>query len=61
MLFFVRVFIMVTIVTSNIAMADAEKFISGSVIKNYGKHAKVQQDLHFDKNALFKVAFDISE
>ena len=61
MLFFVRVFIMVAIVTSNIAMAGADKFITGSAIKNYGKHAKVQQDLHFDKNALFKVAFDISE
>ncbi|MFT6735573.1 MAG: hypothetical protein ACJAS9_003784 [Polaribacter sp.] len=40
------------------ATASADKFMSGPVIKNYGKHAKVQQDLKFDKNSTFKVAFD---
>lgn len=49
------------ITTSNITMAGADKFISGSVIKNYGKQVKVQQDLDFDKSMIFKVAFDISE
>lgn len=35
--------------------------MAGPVIKNYGKHAKVEQDFNFDKNSVFKVAFDISE
>lgn len=59
MVFFFRVFIMVGILTSNTAMASADKFISGGVIKSYGKYAKVEQDLALDKNSVLKVAFDI--
>jgi hypothetical protein len=39
---------------ANMATASADKFMSGSVIKNYGKHAKVQQDLKFDKTVPLK-------
>ena len=62
MISLIRLSLMVLVMTtSNIALAGAEQFAAGSVIKNYGKHAKVQQDLNFDKSALFKVAFDVSE
>lgn len=37
----------------------ADKFTAGPVIKNYGKHAQVQQDLKLDKNSVFNVAFDL--
>ena len=46
---------------ANITIAGADEFMGGPVIKNYGKHAKVQQDFNFDENSVFKVAFDISE
>jgi intracellular sulfur oxidation DsrE/DsrF family protein len=59
---FIRFFIVVlAYTTSYITMAAADSFSAGPVIKNYGKHANVQQDLVLDKNASFKVAFDISE
>jgi len=62
MLSAIRLIIFVLVFTiANTAIADENKFISGPVIKGYGKHAKVQQDLDFDKNRVFKVAFDISE
>jgi intracellular sulfur oxidation DsrE/DsrF family protein len=46
---------------ANFAIAGADEFMAGPIIKNHGKHAKVQQDFNFDKNTIFKVAFDISE
>ena len=36
-------------------------FVDGPVIFGYGKHATVKQDYVLEKNAYFKVAFDISE
>jgi intracellular sulfur oxidation DsrE/DsrF family protein len=54
-------FIALTLTIANIAVASADKFVAGPEIKNYGKQAKVQQDLVLDKNATFKVAFDIGE
>ncbi len=60
MLFLIRLFIItVTLLTAHMAVAD--KFIAGPVLKSYGKHTKVQQQLDFDKNAVYKIAFDISE
>ncbi|MGB1262359.1 MAG: DsrE family protein [Cognaticolwellia sp.] len=56
---FVVAFAVVTMVASS--AKAAETFSAGPVIENFGKHAKVQQDLVLDKNASFKVAFDISE
>ena len=62
MLSTIRVLILVlTFTTANFAIAGADEFMAGPVIKNYGKHAKVQQDFNFDKNSVFKVAFDIGE
>jgi len=46
--------------TANSAVAGADKFAAGPAIKDYGKHANVQQDLVLNKKATFKVAFDIS-
>ena len=46
---------------TNMAIAGADKFMAGPVIKNYGKHAKVQQDLKLDDNLMLNVAFDLSE
>tara|TARA_R110001599_G_scaffold85753_2_gene230066 strand:- start:138 stop:683 length:546 start_codon:yes stop_codon:yes gene_type:complete len=43
------------------ATANTDTFMAGPVIKNYGKHAKVQQDLKLDKNSVFKVAFDLGD
>jgi intracellular sulfur oxidation DsrE/DsrF family protein len=60
MLLLIRSFIItVALLAAHTAVAD--KFIAGPVIKNHGKHAKVKQQFDFDKNALFKIAFDISE
>jgi intracellular sulfur oxidation DsrE/DsrF family protein len=60
MLLVIRLFTLtVALLTAHTAVAD--KFIAGPAIKNYGKHAKVQQQLDFDQNRLFKIAFDISE
>lgn len=39
----------------------AEKFTDGPLIKGYGKHAKVKQDLVLDINQPLKVIFDVSE
>jgi intracellular sulfur oxidation DsrE/DsrF family protein len=62
MLFIIRWLVVALVfTTANNAMAGADKFTAGPVIKNYGKHAYVQQDLAFNKSAKFKVAFDISE
>jgi len=62
MLFTIRVLMLVlAFTTANFAIAGADEFMAGPVIKNYGKHAKVEQDFNFDKNSVFKVAFDISE
>lgn len=62
MLSTIRLFIIsLAFTTANIAMAGADNFIAGPVIKDYGKYAKVQQDLNFDKNSIFKIAFDIGE
>ena len=62
MLSAIRVLIITLVVTTaNMASASANKFMAGPVIKDYGKHVKVQQDMSFDKNSVFKVAFDISE
>ena len=62
MLSIIRFTMMVlALITANIATASADKFMAGPVIKNYGKHAKVQQDLKLDTNATFNVAFDIGE
>lgn len=55
------IMIILALITANMATASADKFMSGPVIKNYGKHAKVQQDLKFDKNSTFKVAFDLGK
>lgn len=62
MLSVIRLFvILIGLIVTNAAIAGADKFSVGPVIKNYGKHASVQQDLKLDKSAVFKVAFDISE
>jgi len=55
------ILIILGLTTANIATADADKFLAGPVIKNYGKHAKVQQDLKLDTNSTFNVVFDIGE
>lgn len=62
MLSAIRVLIIaVAFSTTHNSMASSDQFMAGPVLKNYGKHATVQQDLIFDKNSVFKVAFDISE
>ncbi|MFT6902547.1 MAG: hypothetical protein ACJAXS_002761 [Colwellia sp.] len=53
--------LVLTFTTANFAIAGADEFMAGPVIEHHGKHAKVQQDFNFDKNSVFKVAFDISE
>ncbi|AZQ84925.1 hypothetical protein EKO29_13565 [Colwellia sp. Arc7-635] len=53
-------FLALALSISHNAMAGSDDFIPGSVIKHYGKYAKVDQDLVLDKNSVFKVAFDIS-
>lgn len=42
-----------------ISAVSADKFNTGPVIKSYGKHAEVQQDLTLDKNSVFNVVFDL--
>ena len=42
-----------------ISAVGADTFTAGPVIKNYGKHAQVQQDLKLDKSNVFNVAFDL--
>lgn len=53
--------IILTLSVSNLVFAGAESFVSGPVIKNYGKHAQVQQDLTLDKNSVFNVVFDLGD
>lgn len=40
---------------------NAAEFSDGPLIKGYGKHIEVKQDLVLDTNATLKVAFDISK
>lgn len=62
MLSAIRLFVITLgLTTANFASAGADKFAAGPVIKNYGKHASVQQDLVLEKGSKLKVAFDISE
>jgi len=56
----IRLFI-IAVSFMTVFSAVADKFTAGPVLKDYGKHAKVQQQLNFDKNTSFKVAFDISK
>lgn len=46
---------------THVAIAGADKFIAGNVIEGYGKHVSVHQNFTFDKNTIFKVAFDIGD
>jgi len=50
--------LLILLLTSVSAYAD--KFTTGPLIKDYGPHAKVEQELKFDKSTVFKVAFDIA-
>ncbi len=62
MLFIIRwLIVALVLTTANNAMAGADKFTAGPVIKDYGKHANVLQDLVLNKTAKFKLVFDISE
>lgn len=59
---FIRLIIFViSLAISQSVIAGADKFVLGPVIKSYGKHAAVQQDLVLNETAKLKVAFDISE
>lgn len=53
--------IILTLSISNLVLAKSDSFASGPVIKNYGKHAQVQQDLSLDKNSIFNVVFDLGD
>jgi len=44
-----------------LADANAAEFSDGPLIKGYGKHIEVKQDLVLDTNATLKVAFDVSK
>ncbi|MDO6695458.1 DsrE family protein [Aliiglaciecola sp. 3_MG-2023] len=46
-----------TVTSSN----STGRFTTGPVIRDFGKHAKVQVDQAFDPNTEFKVAFDVSK
>jgi len=54
------IFIM-TLLQSAHCFASTDSFKDGPVIKGYGKHASVKQDLTLNKDAVFKVIFDTSE
>lgn len=60
MLSVIRLLVITALLTSAHS-AKADKFAAGPVLTNFGKHASVQQDLKFDKNSVFKVAFDIGK
>lgn len=49
------------LIFSFIGSVNAAEFSDGPLIKGYGKHAKVQQDLVLDTNAKIKVVFDVSK
>jgi hypothetical protein len=62
MLFTIRVLMFVlTFTTASFTIVGTDEFMAGPVIKNYGKHDKVQQNFNFDKNSVFKVDFDMGE
>ena len=46
---------------SSHCFANADSFKDGPIIKGYGKHATVKQDLILNNDAVFKVVFDTSE
>jgi intracellular sulfur oxidation DsrE/DsrF family protein len=43
------------------SQAGIEAFKAGPLIENYGKHAKVEQDVIVPENTILKVAFDVSD
>jgi intracellular sulfur oxidation DsrE/DsrF family protein len=43
------------------SFAITDSFKDGPIIKGYGKHASVKQDLVLNKGTVFKVVFDTSE
>jgi intracellular sulfur oxidation DsrE/DsrF family protein len=47
-------------ILSFICGVDAAEFNDGPLIKGYGKHAKVKQELVLDTNVKLKVVFDVS-
>jgi len=50
----------ISLMVSLSCLADDSSFKDGPLIKGYGKHVSVQQDLVLNKNALYKVVFDTS-
>lgn len=55
------IIIVISLIVSQFAIAGADSFSAGPVIKNFGKHAQVQQDLDLNDTDVLKVVFDISE
>ncbi|MFT5756704.1 MAG: intracellular sulfur oxidation DsrE/DsrF family protein [Alteromonadaceae bacterium] len=53
--------LIITLLFSSHCLANAASFKDGSILKGYGKHASVKQDLVLNNNAVFKVVFDTSE
>ena len=54
-------FLLFCLVFSFFCTVDASEFTDGPLIKGYGKHAKVKQDLVLDKSDKLKVVFDVSK
>ena len=43
------------------SLAGMQAFADGPLIQGYGKHAKVEMDMHIPKDVKLKVAFDVSD
>ena len=56
-----KIFLVIILTLLSVNVYSESTFVDGPVIFGYGKHATVKQDYVLDKNAHFKVAFDISE
>jgi len=53
--------LILALLVSSHCFADTNSFKDGPIIKGYGKHANVKQDLVLDKESVFKVLFGTSE